>query len=361
MGTAAVMVLMVGVAGMSPASAQSAQAPVGLGTATSFAVLAGSTVTNTGPSVISGDVGVSPGSAIVGFPPGIVVNGVFHAADAVAAQAQDDLTTAYNDAAGRSPVTAVGPELGGLTLAPGVYGGGTLQITGTLTLDAQGDPNAVFIFQAASTLITASASDVSLINGADPCNVFWQVGSSATLGTGSDFVGTILALTSITAQTGADVEGRLLARNGAVTLDTNTITRPDCDVVPPTTTTTAPPTTSPTVTPPIPPVVIPPIVIPPIVIGPITIPGITIPGIGDDRPNFPNFPGFPGFPGDRDDRGDRGDRGDDRGRDEGQKDKDKDKYGDQNGHEKDSHKSYDNAESKDHDKDKDKKDSHESH
>jgi len=346
-GTAAVMVIMVGVAGMSTASAQTGPTPVGLGTAGSFAVLAGSTVTNTGPSVISGDVGVSPGSAIVGFPPGIVVNGVFHPADAVAAQAQADLTTAYNDAAGRSPVTAVGPELGGLTLAPGVYGGGTLEITGTLTLDAQGDPNAVFIFQAASTLITASASSVSLINGADPCNVYWQVGSSATLGTGSDFVGTILALTSITAQTGADVEGRLLARNGAVTLDTNTITRPDCAVTPPTTP-TVPPTT-PTVPPTIPPVVVPPIVIPPIVIGPIEIPGITIPGIGGPD-NGPNFPGFPGFPG----HGDEGDKDKDRDHDRDKShEHDRDKSYEQDkdkSHEKDSHKSYDNADDKSHEK-----------
>jgi len=337
LGAAAMMVMMAGVAGVSPASAQSAQAPVGLGTADDFAVLAGSTVTNTGPSVISGDVGVSPGSAIVGFPPGIVVNGVFHAADAVAAQAQADLTTAYNDAAGRSPVTAVGPELGGLTLAPGVYGGGTLQVTGTLTLDAQGDPDAVFIFQAASTLITASASDISLINGADVCNVFWQVGSSATLGTGSDFVGSILALTSITAQTGADVEGRLLARNGAVTLDTNTITAPECEDTPPTT----PPTTPPGGGPGVPggpgddddeddedgpgSPVTPPLVIPPIFPG---IPPITIPGL-------------PSLAFDNDD--DRGDRG--RGAEDDDKgDKDKDD------------KDYDKKDDKDYDKDDEKKD-----
>jgi hypothetical protein len=302
LGVAMVMVIMSGVAGVSPASAQSAQAPVGLGTAGSFAVLAGSTVTNTGPSVISGDVGVSPGSAITGFPPGIVVNGVFHAADAVAAQAQADLTTAYNDAAGRSPVTAVGPELGGLTLAPGVYGGGTLELTGTLTLDAEGDPEAVFIFQAASTLITASSSSVDLINGADPCNVFWQVGSSATLGTDSDFVGTVMALTSITAETGATVEGRLLARNGAVTLDTNRITRPECD-------TTTPPTTPP---------VIPPIVIPPIIPGipPITIPGIPLP------PTVVPPTNPPGGGDEDDDNGDDdgGDDGDDDGGDDGDDD-----------------------------------------
>jgi hypothetical protein len=303
LGGAVMMVIMSGVAGVSPASAQSSQAPVGLGTAGSFAVLAGSTVTNTGPSVISGDVGVSPGSAITGFPPGIVVNGVFHAADAVAAQAQADLTTAYNDAAGRSPVTAVGPELGGQTLPPGVYGGGTLELTGTLTLDAEGDPEAVFIFQAASTLITASSSAVDLINGADPCNVFWQVGSSATLGTDTDFVGTVMALTSITAETRATVEGRLLARNGAVTLDTNTITRPECGP-------TTPPTTPP---------VIPPIVIPPIIPGipPITVPGIPIPPIVVP----PTAP--PGGGDEDDDNGDDdGDDGGDNGGDGGDGDGD---------------------------------------
>ena len=225
----------------SPAGA--AQAPVGLGTAASFAVLAGTTVTNTGPSVISGDVGVSPGTAITGFPPGIVVDGSLHAADAVAAGAQADTTIAYNDAAGRTPVTTVTADLGGRTLVSGVYSGGALGLTGTVTLNAQGDPNAVFIFQAASTLITSSASVVALEGEASACNVFWQVGSSATLGTGSVFVGTVLALTSISATTGTTVAGRLLARNGAVTLDTNTITAPICST-PPTTTTTVPGTTT---------------------------------------------------------------------------------------------------------------------
>jgi hypothetical protein len=181
---------------------------------------------------------------VVGFPPGIVTDGTIHSADAVAAQAQADLVAAYDTAAGESPQTAVTGELGGQTLPPGVYGNdtgaGTLGLTGTVTLDAQGDPNALFVFQAASTLTTASGSTVSLINGADPCNVYWQVGSSATLGTGSDFAGSILALTSITVTTGASVEGRVLARNAAVTLDTNDITRPDCL----TSTATATPTAS---------------------------------------------------------------------------------------------------------------------
>ncbi len=166
---------------------------VGLGTANSYAVLAGSAVTNTGPSLINGDVGLSPGNSITGFPPGII-NGTQHSADAEAGQAKTDLVTAYNDAAGRTPATAAGPELGGTTLLAGVYSGATLGITGTVTLDAQHDPEAVFIIKSDSTLITASNSVVDLINGADPCNVFRQVSSSATLGTGTKFRGTILAL-----------------------------------------------------------------------------------------------------------------------------------------------------------------------
>jgi hypothetical protein len=219
-----------------PMEASAAQAPVGLGTAKTFSVLAGSTVTNTGPSVLSGDLGLSPGTAVTGFPPG-VVHGTEHVTDAVASQAQKDLTTAYNDAAGRTPVTTVSKDLGGQTLAPGVYHAAkAMSLTGTVTLDAQGDPSAVFVFQAGSTLITASSSTVELVRGAQACNVFWQVGSSATLGTGTTFVGSILALTSDTLDTRATVDGRVLARNGAVTLDDNTITVPTCST--PTTTTT---------------------------------------------------------------------------------------------------------------------------
>ena len=227
-------------------SALAQTAPVGLGTAGSFAVVAGTTVTNTGPSTISGNLGVSPGSAVVGFPPGTVSNGVIHAADAVALQAQADVTTAYNDAAGRATTATVTADLGGQTLVAGVYTGGALGLTGALTLDAQGDPNAVFVFQAASTLITASTSSVNLINGANPCNVYWQVGSSATLGTNSVFVGTVLALTSVAATTGATVQGRLLARNGEVTLDNNVITVPNCASAPPDTATTTTVSATPT-------------------------------------------------------------------------------------------------------------------
>ena len=155
--------------------------------------------------------------------------GVQNVANPAALQAKSDLVTAYNDAAGQTPATPVAAAaLGGLTLTAGVYSGGALDLTGTVTLDAQGDSGAVFIFQAASTLITASASQVKLVNGASACNVFWKVGSSATLGTTTSFKGTILALTSITLNTGATVDGRMLARNGAVTLDSNTVTTPDC-------------------------------------------------------------------------------------------------------------------------------------
>lgn len=210
------------------APANATATPVPLGTADSFAVLAGTTVTNTGPSVITGDLGVSPGTAITGFPPGLV-NGVQHSADAVALQAKSDLVAAYNDAAGQATNGALPPDAGGLTLVPGVYtASSTLGLTGTLTLDAQGDPNAVWVFQVGSGLTTASASQVLLVNGASPCNVYWQVGSSATIGTNSTFVGTILALTSISVTTGSSIDGRALARNGAVTLDTNRITRPSC-------------------------------------------------------------------------------------------------------------------------------------
>ncbi|MBW3614378.1 MAG: DUF3494 domain-containing protein, partial [Actinobacteria bacterium] len=224
------------VAAVLPRSAAAQQAPVGLGTADNFAVLAGQGITNTGPTTVNGDLGTWPNPSITGA--GLTVNGSIHAADAVARQAQADTTTAYDDAASRTPVSTVATELGGQTLTAGAYNSssGKFEITGPLTLDAQGNPDAVFVFQAASTLTTASASTVNLVNGAAACNVFWQVGSSATLGTNSTFRGTILALASITVTTGVTVEGRALARNGAVTLDTDTITRATC--APPKTTST---------------------------------------------------------------------------------------------------------------------------
>lgn len=226
---------------------------VNLGTGENFAVLGASTVTNTGSSVITGNLGVSPGTAITGFPPGLVNDGTIHAADAVALQAQSDLTTAYNNAAGQSCDTDLtGQDLGGLTLTPGVYCfESSAQLTGTLTLNGQGNPDSVFIFKMGSTITTASGSSVAFINSAQACYVFWQVGSSATLGTNTNFRGNILALTSITLNTGASVDGRVLARNGAVTLDNNTVAKSTCTLTTPTptsipeTTSTPTPTTTP--------------------------------------------------------------------------------------------------------------------
>jgi serine protease AprX len=196
--------------------------PVSLGTASAASVLAGSGVTNTGPSVLNRDLDTYPTPAVTGFPPGVTM-GVQHAADAVALAAQNDLTTAYNGAAGAvSTSNVTGVDLGGKTLTPGVYTAAAgMAITGTAPLTLSGSADSVFIFQAGSTLITGSNSSVVLSGGVQAANVFWQVGSSATLGTGTAFKGNILALTSITITTGATVDGRALARNGAVTLDSN--------------------------------------------------------------------------------------------------------------------------------------------
>jgi type VI secretion system secreted protein VgrG len=211
-------------------SRASAQTAPPLGALQSFGVLASSTVTNTGSSIITGDLGVSPGSAVIGFPPGLVVSGTIHAADGVALAAQNALTTAYNVVASQACTQDLtGQDLGGKTLTAGVYCfSSSAQLTGILTLNAQGNANAIFLFKIGSTLTTASGASVVVINGGSQCNVFWQVGTSATLGTvalgaGSSFAGNILALTSITLTTGASVTGRVLARNGAITLDTNTI------------------------------------------------------------------------------------------------------------------------------------------
>lgn len=211
-------------------SAWAAPPPVLLGAADGFAILGGSTITNTGNSVINGDLGLHPGTAVSGFPPA-TVNGAMHVSDAVAQQSKTDLTTAYGDAAGRSSTATSPPDAGGQRLTAGVYGTGSvpsLGLTGNLTLDAQGDASAVFIFQIASTLTTATDSSISLINGAQACNVFWQVGSSATLGTRTAFKGTILASASVSLNDGVTVDGRLLARGGAVTLINDTVTRSTC-------------------------------------------------------------------------------------------------------------------------------------
>jgi Ice-binding-like len=199
-----------------------------LGTADSFAVLAGSTVTNTGPTVLWGDLGVWPGSSITGFPPG-VVHGTIHSSDAVAMQAETDAAAAYNSLLGEAfDQDLTGTDLGGMTLFPGVYHfDSSAFLTGALILDSRGDPNARFDFQIGSTLITASNSSVHFINGDDSENVYWQVGSSATLGSDSAFAGHILAMDSITATTGASIlDGSAIALTGAVTLDTNLITAP---------------------------------------------------------------------------------------------------------------------------------------
>ena len=202
--------------------------PVNLRSAAAFAVLGGSTVTSGGPTLIAGDLGVSPGTAITGFPPGTVV-GTQHPGDPTAAQGIADLVTAYNDAKGRTlcAVTLAG-NLGGLTLTPGLYTStSSLSISaGDLTLDAQDDSDGVFIFQTASTLTTTVGRQVVLINGAKASNVFWQVGSSATLGTSSAFDGTIMADQTITLNSGATLNGRALAHVGAVNLASNTIVRP---------------------------------------------------------------------------------------------------------------------------------------
>jgi hypothetical protein len=213
------------------ASTTAARADVGLGTADSFAVLAGQSVTNTGSTTITGDIGVHPGAAAdnVTGSGSITLTGTIHDGDGVAEQAKSDLVAAYDDAAGRTPTTIL-PDLAGEELGPGVYestGGGAFQISGGGTLTLTGDADDVWIFQSGSALDFTSGSTVEL-NGADPCNVFWQVTSSATLGTNSTVVGTIMALTSISLLTGAELQGRALARNGSVTMDSNTITNEDC-------------------------------------------------------------------------------------------------------------------------------------
>ena len=205
---------------------------VNLDCASSFVVLAGATVTSTGGTIVNGDLGLSPGSAVVGFPPGSVVNGAIHINDAEANNAKLCLTTAYNDAAGRTlnVIVVSDGELGGKTLAPGLYKSapGSFGITSSdLTLDAQGDVNAVWIFQMpSSTLTVGNGRSVILAGDAQAKNIFWQVGSSATIGTTAAMKGNILADQSITLQTGATLVGRALTRIAAVTMAANSITKP---------------------------------------------------------------------------------------------------------------------------------------
>ena len=241
----AAMLLAAGLACGAVVPAVASASAVNLGTASPFVVLGGSTVTNTGPSVLNGDLGVYSGTSLTGFGLPAVVNGATHDADAVAGGAQNDLTTAYGVAAGQ-PITAnlTGQDLGGLTLTAGAYSfSSSAQMTGALTLNAASNPNAQFVFEIGSTLTTASASSVVMINGASPCNVYWQIGSSATLGTTTAFEGNVMANASITLNNAASVQGRLLARTGAVVLDNNVIDGSMCG------TSTSPP---PEPTPPVP-------------------------------------------------------------------------------------------------------------
>ncbi|MEA2974252.1 MAG: hypothetical protein QOG82_2710 [Actinomycetota bacterium] len=216
---------------------------VPLGTSAGYVVLGASTVTNTGDSTLYGSLGVSPGTAITGFPPGLVfAPGTQHAADEAADQAQTDLTAAYLNAKNRSVNGTTTADLAGRTLTAGVWMGpakSALLLNGTVTLDAENNSEAVFIIQTDSTLTTGSASNVLLVNGAKECNVFWQIGSSATLGTYSNFTGTILALTAVTVTTGVTVHGRAMATTAAVTLDTNNFVLPTCTPTGGTTTTTS--------------------------------------------------------------------------------------------------------------------------
>ena len=245
-----------------PASTSAATPVLTPGTTTNFAVLGSTTITNTGPTVISGtagaDIGLAPGSSFTGSTT-VITSGVQHIADTTATTAQTDLVTAYNAVAASAPTVLASPELASHVITPGTYstGAGSFANSGALTLDAQGAADAVFIFQASTTLITSAGSTMTLTNGAQACNVYWNVGSSATLGTNSTFVGHIYALTSITANTGANVQGQLLARTGAVNLNANTITNSACSTPTPTPTATATPTVTPTATPTVTPTVTP--------------------------------------------------------------------------------------------------------
>jgi hypothetical protein len=209
------------------------QAPVTLGTAATFGVLAGGGITNSGVTTVDGDIGTYPTTVINGGG-SLTVTGTNHGGDTVSQSAQNDLDTAYTAAASEGPIDQSVAALGGQTLSPGVYNSASaMDLDGTLTLAGGGDPNATYVFQAGTTLTAAAASQVILVGGAQSCNVFWEVGDSADIGTDSNLSGTVMASGAITVASGSSVDGRLLAMNGAVTLDTDTITTPDCGTTPP--------------------------------------------------------------------------------------------------------------------------------
>ncbi|MEP7763800.1 ice-binding family protein [Sanguibacter sp. 25GB23B1] len=227
---------------LAPSTAHAAiGTPVPLGAGATFAVLAGAGVTNTGATTLGGDAGSFPTTSITGAGTITYVGGVERGGDAVTQQAKTDLVTAYNAASAQTPDPLAAVELGGLTLEPGVYDtGGEIELNGNLTLDANGDPNAVFVFQSLSTLLAAAGSSITFIDGATACNLYWRVPSSATIEAGSQFAGTILAETTISFEAGATLQGRALAQTGEVTLISNTITLPVCSP-----TTPVPPVTGP--------------------------------------------------------------------------------------------------------------------
>jgi hypothetical protein len=225
-----VAALIAGCGVMSDASTASEAQGLTMGAASGFAVLGASTATCTNLSDVTGDVGVSPGTAITGFNPDCTITGTIHAGDGVAAQAHSDLAIAYNDLkAVACEYNLTGTDLGGQTLAPGVYCFDTsVGLTGDLTLDGGGDSTATWIFQIGSTITTASNSKVIMAGSGESCNVFWQVGSSGTIGTGTAFQGNVLASASITLVSGSTLVGRALALNAAVTMDHNTVSLGNC-------------------------------------------------------------------------------------------------------------------------------------
>lgn len=239
-----------------PSSSNAATPVITPGTTSTYGVLAATTITNAGSTVINGsaggDIGMAPGTSFTGNT-SVSATGVQHIADTAATTAQTDLVTAFNSISAPAATVLASDELASHVITPGTYstGSGAIANSGALTLDAQGDANAVFIFQAGTTLITSPGSTMTLVNGAQACHVYWKVGSSATLGANSTFVGHVYALTSITANTGASIQGQLLARNGAVNLNANTITNSACAAaaVTPTPTPTATATATATVTP----------------------------------------------------------------------------------------------------------------